>query len=335
MNDVPSLRKPFQSWKLYYFLFANILAILLISGYHYTAKLFQEPIDRKLQLIYKNLPTLTTNTHSIRLNTISKSFLGTPYELGSLGEGENGEYDQYPLYRLNSFDCLTFVETTIALALSNNPQQFKKKIIQLRYKNGHIAFINRNHFTELDWNINNQKQGFLQDITANFHDATGSSVIKYATVTIDKANWYQYLTSNNIRLKQPLDITPAKHLQQLRAAGAQFKPKTIKVAYIPLNILFDKHNHPNLYVFKQIPTGSVLQIIRPNWNTKERIGTDMVISHLGFVFVHNNQLRFRHASSTQKAVVDNSLISYLRTAKQSPTIKGIHIEKITFHNISP
>ena len=55
-----------------------------------------------------------------RLAIVSSAFLGRPYFWGPLGEGAEGDFDQYPLYRADLFDCLTFVETVLAVALTDN-----------------------------------------------------------------------------------------------------------------------------------------------------------------------------------------------------------------------
>ncbi len=55
-----------------------------------------------------------------RVEAISELFLGVPYKLGALGEGPGGEFDRDPLIRFDAFDCTTFVETVMALALNSD-----------------------------------------------------------------------------------------------------------------------------------------------------------------------------------------------------------------------
>ncbi len=62
-----------------------------------------------------------------------------PYMVDPLGEGERGEFNNKPLYRFDGFDCTTFVETVIALALSRNADEFKDKINRVRYKDGIVS----------------------------------------------------------------------------------------------------------------------------------------------------------------------------------------------------
>ncbi|MGZ6134961.1 MAG: N-acetylmuramoyl-L-alanine amidase-like domain-containing protein, partial [Myxococcaceae bacterium] len=53
-----------------------------------------------------------------RILGLSAQFLGTPYAHSPLGEGEGPDPD--PRLRLDRMDCLTFVETVMALALSSS-----------------------------------------------------------------------------------------------------------------------------------------------------------------------------------------------------------------------
>ena len=81
-----------------------------------------------------------------KINYYSSLFKGKVYQNSPLGEGKNGKYDKDDLYRFDKFDCLTFVETVLALTISSNFNEFKKNINNIRYKNGKVKFSSRNHF---------------------------------------------------------------------------------------------------------------------------------------------------------------------------------------------
>ncbi len=81
-----------------------------------------------------------------------------------------------------------------------------------------------------------------------------------------------------------------------------------------------------MYLFKQIPNGAIIEIVRPNWDLTKQIGTHLNISHLGFAFWQQGNLIFRHASSEARQVTETPFIHYLKKAKKSPTIKGINIQ---------
>lgn len=85
-----------------------------------------------------------------RLRFWARFFLNYPYLDAPLGEG-----NEYPRLRLDGFDCMTYVETCLALALSESQNQVPQNIDRIRYRHGIPAFSNRNHFVSIDWLPNN------------------------------------------------------------------------------------------------------------------------------------------------------------------------------------
>ena len=281
-----------------------------------------------LSQLYHKLNANPNQNISARITRISAEFLGKPYELGALGEGQFGDYDQFPLFRTDAFDCETYVDTVLALALAHDDASFQHYINQIRYKNGQVSFITRNHFTDLDWNINNQKQGFMTDITTNIRDADDHPVAFMAQALIDKPSWYQHFSTDKIRIKNASKMVVAERLSSLKQAGLQLPRRVATIPYLPLSALFKANGQPNMYLFKQIPNAAIIEIIRPDWDLQNQIGTHLNVSHLGFAIWKNGQLFFRQASSTQHQVVDSVMIDYLRDAISSPTIKGINVQVV-------
>lgn len=264
-----------------------------------------------------------------RLNAISSAFLNKPYMLWPLGEGVNGDYDQFPLYRTDAFDCLTFVETVLAIALSRDLTSFTQSMNGIRYQKGIVSFVTRNHFTELDWNINNQRLGILKDITATIHDEHHHPVALIAQAKIDKAAWYQHIPLERVRLSSASKEEQKRRLHRLKQSRQNLPIEDASITYIPLDQLFNHKQEPNYYLFRQIPEGAIVEIVRPNWDLVDKIGTHLNVSHLGFVFLKNNELIFRNASSLKGGVVDQPLIAYLRDAlNNSSTIKGINVQVV-------
>lgn len=263
-----------------------------------------------------------------RLEQISRQFLGKPYRLGALGEGENGRYDQSPFVRMDAFDCETFVDTVLALTFTENPQELEQCIRKIRYKNGRIDYLTRNHFTSLDWNINNRQQGFLKDITQNILDKENHPVACTAIALIDKPGWIQKHTLDNIKLQAHNPQEEEKRLAELKQRGKTLPMSKARIDYLPLTALFDTHGNPNLALFAQIPNGAVIEIVRPNWDLTQSVGTHLNVSHMGFAFRNNGKLIFRNASSSAQRVIDIDLIDYLKNYIKSPTIKGIHVQVV-------
>lgn len=274
-----------------------------------------ENYNKNIEKIYKaNIPT------NDKIVLYSKFFLGKPYYRGALGEGPNAQFDKDPLYRTDKFDCVTFVSTVLALAESNNLTEFQKNIKKIRYKNGKVSYLNRNHFTSVDWNKNNIKNGYLKDITPRF---------AVAETNINKPMWYKMLKPNTIKYFTKLSSTQEKELiNDLHALSKNTQVEKSTISYIPLSKLFI-NNKPNTYLFNQIPSGSVIEIIRPNWDLTKIIGTHLNVSHMGLAIRTEKGLMFREASSSKKwgrKIIDVPLITYLRNNNRSDM--GINIQQI-------
>lgn len=165
---------------------------------------------------------------------IGYKYLGAKYVNEPLGEEKLPDTD--PLIRFDAFDCVTFVETALA-------DGDLEKLTKIRYKDGNIDFVNRNHFTELDWVQNNK------DIVENISNKYGKT--KFREFVVDKQSWFK--TVHDIDVKVP------------KQSG--------KLEYIPYaelqNITTDK---PLVVLF-----------IINNPNLVKKIGTDISVAHLGFL----------------------------------------------------
>ena len=178
-------------------------------------------------------------THSA---TIGEKYLGAKYIRDPLGEQVAPDSD--PLIRFDAFDCVTFVETSLADGDVN-------KLNRIRYKNGIIDFVNRNHFIETDWLPNNA------DLVKNVSIKYGKTTIR--TVTINRGAWMQHV--HNIK-----DLTP---------------PKTVNIEYIP---------YKNLSEIKSDKPLIVLFVLSGNKKMIKKTGTDLAVHHMGFL-LQNGTLR--------------------------------------------
>jgi hypothetical protein len=98
-----------------------------------------------------------------RLEHFSGLFLGCPYVEGSLGGGPHSQEE----FRISfsAFDCVTLVETVVGLALAGTIQQFIEGIRRIRYQDGEIDWLRRNHYM-VDWAQNNEARGFVRNLTS-------------------------------------------------------------------------------------------------------------------------------------------------------------------------
>jgi hypothetical protein len=305
--------------------FASNNQITIIPRYN------MEIFNQKITNIYTN-PIAHSKDIKKRIKADSQHFIYKSYLNGALGEGPKALFDKSPLYRTDMFDCTTFASTVLALVESNNLIEFKKNILKVRYKNNAALFINRNHFISVDWNINNEKQGFLKDINSKILDEKGNPIAVTANAFIDKPNWYKHLRASTIKSFYAMPKEKVKILYKaLHDCSYKVKPQASKILYLPFSKLFT-NGAPNQQLFDQIPSATVIEIVRPNWNLKDIIGTNINISHMGFGIRIKGKLIFREASFVDKKVEDVDLEKYLAQYLNSSTIKGIRVEKIVLQH---
>lgn len=318
-------------------IFPQHLSRFLTIGLLFTSSVLvaadtEQELDDKIEKLYHNISHYSKSDTAVRLEAVSASLLGRPYILSSLGEGSSARFDQTPLYRLDGFDCDTFVTTVLALHLADRPEGFKRCLRKTRYQNGQVGFITRNHFTSLDWNPNNQKNGILKDITNTIHDEKNQPVALHAVTIIDKPAWYQNLKKESIRLLTSEPEEQKKRLLELQKRSSHLQISQAAISYLPLTALFNAEGQANEFLFAQIPSASVIEIVRPGWDLRKELGTRINVSHMGFGFRKNSILMYRQASSLENKTVDTPLVEYLKKYLKSPTIKGINIQIVLPQN---
>jgi hypothetical protein len=65
---------------------------------------------------------------------------------------------------LDGFDCVTYVESVLALARSSNTTDFRRNLRQIRYRAGRVSWSDRNHYMT-DWARRNVARGALRSLT--------------------------------------------------------------------------------------------------------------------------------------------------------------------------
>ena len=256
------------------------------------------------------------------IDAVGRQLLGTPYLAGASGEGPTSNYDRDPLWRLDVFDCTTYLETVAAISLSNDRNSFWENLKKIRYKNSEVTYLARNHFVEIDWIPNNTKSGMIRDITKLlFPDQ-----YRVANIEIDKPLWLQKKDESSIEpTNRPLEErrTLAK---ELNASAALFSKKAASIPYLPMNLFYQSNPDPsaqipNKEILGKIPNGSIFNIIRENWRPG---GLAMAVSHQGFIIQRDDGTYMRHAS-TNRGVVEEKLDVYFRRFQGSETVRGINI----------
>lgn len=281
---------------------------------------FQSNDEIAQQLISLN----NENSLQQRIEVQSGALLNTSYLAGALGEGVSGEYDQNPLYRFEYFDCETYVDTVIALALAKNLLDFKNKMNRIRYKQAEVNFIQRNHFPSADWVPNNIKNGYIRELT---YFIAGQKT-RVTSVLINRHNWYQNLNIDRIQISHLSPQEKEVRLVQLKKEGKKLKAnKVVSIAYIPVLDLLR-----NSELSQKIPSGSLIFFVGHDSYLTSRIGTHMNVLHMSFAIRNNGQLYFRMASSKAGRVLDVRFQDYLKTYLPLGTLDGISVWAVRDQN---
>lgn len=255
---------------------------------------------------------------SARIEAFSRGFLGLPYgDGGPLGEGPSGRYDQDPLFRFDTFDCTTYVETVLALAHAQDTADFLRRIDEIRYENGVVDYTTRNHWPSLQWVPNSVRNGYLREIVRELAPA---GAIKVARALIDIPNSYRFMKLDNLRTPNLSLAERQERLAEWRAEGNRFSAQEATIDYVPVDWIMQ-----NPAWLQRLPHGAVVNMVRPNWDLTDIIGTHMNVSHQGLIIRRGTQVLLRHASSSGiKRVTEVPLIDYLRPFIGHATLKGVH-----------
>lgn len=213
------------------------------------------------------LPTLRE-----RLLAATDGFLGTPYVLSPLGEGEGRDPD--PLIRFDAVDCVTMIEESLALSTAT-PETLVESLTKLRYA-GDKQWANRLHIMESQWLPENVRRGLLRDVTREYGGADTKRVVKQLTA----ATW-------NEKSGKGLALPEDKHTIGRYAFDL-----------IPAEVAAEKLKHA--------PAGLLVVVFRA-----DRPWVVTRVSHVGVLVQSDKGPMLRHASRSFKKVVDEPLKRYL------------------------
>ena len=105
--------------------------------------------------------TKSSRSAGSRIEVLSRRFLGLPYHTKALiGSADTPEVFTVSL---DAFDCVTYIETVLALALASKPDEFVNWLRKVRYEKGRITWERRNHYMT-GWIRSNILAGALRRI---------------------------------------------------------------------------------------------------------------------------------------------------------------------------
>lgn len=215
-----------------------------------------------------------------RIIPIANFFLGSPYKAGTL----NVALEEMPVINLREFDCVTFVENTLALTFlprydASATGRFVENLIKIRYRNGKIeSYLSRLHYSG-DWFYEMQKRHFLSDVTQK------AGGIRYPLAVGYMSRHYK---------KYPVLAQDTVLLPEMRKIETEINARAYY--YIP--------KHRIVPAEKKLQEGDILLI------TTNIKGLDT--SHLGFAVRKKGRIHLLHASSTAGRIVvtDGPLADY-------------------------
>ena len=212
------------------------------------------------------------------LERVTRGLVAAPYLLSPLGEGRG--IDKDPRFRLDAFDCTTFVETALALAHCDDYDQLRSLLDQIRYSKGRPGFQSRRHLITSQWIPELTAAGFIRDITTR----VGDEDTQFIHLNLTRRRW----TKRRVARKLPLSAKriPYGHYD---------------LPYVPIEVARGR--------LAKIPPGTIVNVVRA-----ERKGSPDVVTHQGLVVVRPGSKRrlVRHASPISKRVIDESLDHMLR-----------------------
>lgn len=213
---------------------------------------------------------------------------GSPiYQSGAVHINQNS------VYRLDGFNCQTFVQTVMALMLSNNLQEFDRYYLKIAYgaavnsQHEIVRYYNRNHFIEADFNPVNQRNLLISDIISD----SLRPYTKKLNIRITRKKWFLNQQKN---LADTIHVFSEENGRKMinrfynvypRLSFPHFNSEWISLRYIPKEWLAIRQRdgtfQPNKNLFDKIPVPSIAEIVRIPFKDN---GSELSISHLGFLY---------------------------------------------------
>lgn len=214
-------------------------------------------------------------------------YLDDPYVANTL-ESKQKEKLTYCSYQ---FDCVTFVEMTLALSYYHTKilgDDFEHILQKIRYRNGEVnGYHSRLHYYS-DWIQHMESQGLMTNISKEL----GGEIL-HKTIN--------FMTKNASKYVQ---LTDSSEYQAMKNIEEKLNQKS--TYFIPQEKIATSEN--------LIQSGDIIAF------TTTIEGLD--VSHVGFAIISNGKRKLLHASSEKKKVIisDESISNYVLNRK---SINGI------------
>lgn len=263
---------------------------------HATVKFNNEASDTTFItsiLIEASQQNLTNSAE--RIDFLTKKFIGKPYKAGTL-ESEKEEVT----VNMDEFDCTTFVESIIAMAITLDEHRTSWRDLvfnleKIRYRNGECnGYASRLHYVS-DWIVDNTYRGNMEEVTERIIVRSDSKI-----KTID------YMTAN--REKYPA----------LKDDATFEKMKSVEIGFRSHRIPYIKGMNLGS---ARLQSGDIIAITT---NLK-----NLDVSHMGILTIINGTPHMIHASSKAgKIIIDPlPLAEWLKRSRTNTGIRVIRLKE--------
>jgi hypothetical protein len=199
-----------------------------------------------------------------------------PYARSPLGEGSGRDPD--PRFRLDRFDCVTFVETALALGASRRVDEARILLDDIRYS-GQVDFEHRNHYVETQWLPSLASKRWAEDVTASVADGRSQQVVEHHSLE----RW--------------------RRSHALGQVVRGLSPETLPVGDFALSFV-PLADVPSIAA--RIPHGTIVLVVR-----EARADRPYRVTHMGIVSTDGGEPVLRHASPGKGRVVDEPLDAFV------------------------
>lgn len=287
-------------------------SVLDAKQYSQTIKTSRSSVES----ILAQLKPLRDESMDKQMALLARKLADLPYlSQGDIGEGDwqpnSLQYksgalhvQQNPVYRLDGFDCQSFVQTAMGLLYSDNLDAFDRNILKIAYgaagnPQGEIVrYYNRNNFIDGDFNPINQRNGFLTDVTTS---GSFKHVAAITSANLTRQNWFSFQQKKLAKTVRVLkDRDGNKMAERFMKVYSQlnypnFKSEKVVISYLPKSLLAVHQANggyqPDQVLLNKIPTPSIIEIIDDTkiWeingiNIKNLVGSELNVSHLGIAY---------------------------------------------------
>src|SRR4030043_648860 len=148
----------------------------------------------------------------MRIDFLSRHFLGTPYQESTL-VGDINTPEVFVI-NLEAVVCFTFLDYVESMRRSFSSDEFIENLKKVRYRGGEVSFKNRNHFFT-DWCEFNSN--FIYDVTMQIGGKKVRSIMKLLNQREDGSYYLPGIQlKNRLITYLPVDMIDDSILSQLR-----------------------------------------------------------------------------------------------------------------------